>query len=103
VLCAHRDRRLVAAFAIAYGLVVEQRPLPRSGDAGLEVSALAAAVERGVRAGPGPEGLHAVTAERRDEALHVAAAFARPAISLVAIAGVGEGLVAAVGPARERL
>ena len=41
VLCAHRDPRLVAAFAVAYGLVVEQRPLPRSGEAHLEVSALA--------------------------------------------------------------
>ena len=93
VLCAHRDPRLVAAFAVAYGLVVEQRPLPRSGEAHLEVSALATAVERAVRAGPGPEGLHAVPADRRDEALHVAAAFARPASSHAAVAGVGEHLV----------
>jgi DNA polymerase-3 subunit epsilon len=103
VLCAHRDPRLVAAFAIAYGLVVEQRPLPRSGEAHLEVSALATAVERAVRAGPGPEGLHAVPADRRDEALHVAAAFARPASSHAAVTGVGEHLVRAVGAARERV
>ncbi len=103
VLCAHRDRRLVAAFAVAYGLVVEQRPLPRAGDAMLEVSAVATAVERAVAAGPGPEGLHAVPADRRDEALHVAAAFSRAASAHVAVAGVGEPLVTAVSAARERV
>ena len=54
VLCAHRDPRLVAAFAVAHGLVVEQRPLPRAGDAVLELSALATAVDArgGGRTGP---------------------------------------------------
>lgn len=103
VLCAHRDPRLVAAFAVAHGLVVEQRPLPRAGDALLEISALATAVERAVAAGPGHEGLHAVAAERRDEALHVAAAFARPASTHVAVVGGGAGLVPAVSAARERV
>ncbi len=103
VLCAHRDRRLVAAFAVAHGLVVEQRPLPRAGDAVLEISALATAVARAVANGPGHEGLHAVAADRRDEALHVAAAFARPASTHVAVAGAGAGLVAAVGAARARV
>jgi excinuclease UvrABC nuclease subunit len=103
VLCAHRDPRLVAAFAVAHGLVVEQRPLPRAGDAVLEISALATAVQRAVAAGPGHEGLHAVAADRRDEALHVAAAFARPASTHVAVAGDGPNLVAAVSAARGRL
>jgi DNA polymerase-3 subunit epsilon len=103
ILCAHRDPRLVAAFAIGHGLVVEERPLPRGGDAVLEISALATAVERAVRAGPGTEGPHAVPAERRDEALHVAAAFARPASTHVAVRGDGNGLVAAVGAARARV
>jgi excinuclease UvrABC nuclease subunit len=103
VLCAHRDRRLVAAFAVAHGLVVEQRPLPRAGDAVLEISALATAVARAVANGPGHEGLHAVAADRRDEALHVAAAFARPASTHVALPGDGADLVAAVSAARDRV
>jgi excinuclease UvrABC nuclease subunit len=103
VLAAHRDPRLVQAFAVAYGLVVERRPIPRAGDAGLETSAVAAAVTRAVGRGPGPEGLHALPAERRDEALHVAAAFSRPSSAHVAVAGAGAGLARAVAAARTRL
>ena len=80
VLCAHRDPRLVAAFAVAYGLVVEQRPLPRAGDA---VARGLGAGDRRRRARWRPaRATRACTpspADRRDEALHVAAAFARPA------------------------
>ena len=103
VLAAHRDPRLVAAFAVAYGLVVERRPLPRAGDASLEASALAASVDRAVALGPGPEGADAVPGDRRDEALHVAAAFARPSSGHVAVAGTGAALATAVAAARTRV
>jgi DNA polymerase-3 subunit epsilon len=103
VLAPHRDPRLVAAFAVAYGLVVERRPLPRAGDASLEASALAAGVDRAVALGPGPEGADAVPAERRDEAMHVAAAFARPSSAHVAVAGTGAALATAVAAARDRV
>ena len=103
VLAAHRDPRLVAAFAVAYGLVVERRPLPRGGDASLEASALAASVDRAVSLGPGPEGADAVPSDRRDEALHVAAAFARPSSAHVAVTGTGAALATAVAAARGRV
>jgi DNA polymerase-3 subunit epsilon len=103
VLAAHRDARLVAAFAVAYGLVVERRPLPRAGDAALEASALAASVDRAIAHGPGPEGADAVPAERRDEAMHVAAAFARPSSAHVALRGTGSALAEAVAIARTRV
>ena len=60
-------------------------------------------VARAVRGGPGHEGPHAVPAERRDEALHVAAAFARPASSARRGRRRGERLRAAVGAARDRV
>jgi DNA polymerase-3 subunit epsilon len=85
ILAAHRDPRLVTAFAVAWGLVVERRPVPRTGEAALEVSALAASVARGIRAGPGHEGPAAAPAERSEEVLLIGGAFARPRPGLAAI------------------
>jgi DNA polymerase-3 subunit epsilon len=90
VLAPHRDPRLVTAFAVAWGLVVDRRPVPRAGEASLELSAVSAAVERGLRDGPGHEGAAAVPAERADEALHLAAAFERPRPGLAAVAYDGD-------------
>jgi DNA polymerase-3 subunit epsilon len=76
VLAPHRSDGLVAAFAIAFGLEVERRVIPRSGEARLETASLAASVEHAWRAGAGVDGPSAVHPERRDEALLLAEAFA---------------------------
>ncbi len=83
VLAPHREPGFVAAFAVAHGLVVHRRALPRSGRADAEVAALAAELDRAVAAGPGPEGPYAVVPARADEAMHVLTAFSRRS-SLVA-------------------
>ncbi len=97
VLAPHRDPALVTAFAVAWGLEVERRPVPRAGAAVLELAAIAAAVERGVRAGPGPEGAAAIPAERAEEALLLRSAFERPRPGIAAVAFTGD--VGALGVA----
>ena len=85
ILAPHRDQRLVAAFAVVHGLLVERRPLPRAGAATLELSALTAAIERGLADGAGLEGAFAVPGERREELLHLAAALVRPPAGVAAV------------------
>ena len=77
VLAPHLDPRLVQGFAIAHGLVVARRPLPRAGDAALEASALADAIVRAAALAPEPGPL-AVPAERAEELRLVHATFGRP-------------------------
>jgi hypothetical protein len=78
IVAAHRERRLVTAFAVAHGLEVERRPVARAGGGSLECGALAAAVAEAVAAGPGEAGPAAVIADRREELLVIGSVFARP-------------------------
>ena len=64
-------------FAVAHGLVVARRPLPRAGDAALEASALADAIVRAAALPPEPGPL-SVPAERAEELRLVHATFGRP-------------------------
>jgi DNA polymerase III subunit epsilon len=106
VLAPHRDPALVAAFGVAFGLVVACRALPRAGGGALEAGALAAEVVAAVRAGPGHEGALAVQAERFDELMEVGRVFARPRPGAVAVAharGDPAQLAAALAEARGRV
>jgi DNA polymerase-3 subunit epsilon len=105
ILAAHADPRLVQAFAVAYGLELERRAVPRAGSGRLETSALAAAVERALAAGPGIEGRAAVPGERRDEALLLAAVLERPPVGVAAVAWMGDrgAFLDAVTVARARV
>jgi hypothetical protein len=92
VLAAHRDPRLVAAFVVASGVVVERRGLPRVGGAELEVSSLLSTLRRAAAATDGLDGAEA--ARRHDELLHVDATFDRPAAGVVPLAVTREQLLA---------
>lgn len=83
VLAGHTDRTYLQAFVVAYGLVVERRPLVRGGG-GLEVSALVRSLRRALAERPAGGAL-AVPAARLDELWLVASAFAG-AIGEVAVA-----------------
>jgi DNA polymerase III subunit epsilon len=90
ILAGHRDDRLVTGFAVAWGLVVERRPVPRAGEAALELSALTAAVARGLRDGPGHEGPAAAPVARAEEVLLIGAAFGQPRPGIAAVPFTGD-------------
>jgi DNA polymerase-3 subunit epsilon len=100
VLAAHRDPRLVAAFTVVAGLVVERRGLPRVGAAELEISSLLATLAR--EAAPAAEGA-VVEAERREELLHVDATFQRPPAGVAVVAVDPAVLPAGAGAAADRI
>ncbi len=89
LLAADLDPRHVVAFAVVRGALVAKRRLPRAGDPGLELSAVARALERALDPGavlaPRAEGPW-LPAERLGEALLLAHAFAGRAPGVVPIA-----------------
>jgi hypothetical protein len=80
LLAADTDDRFVQAFACAGGRVVGRRRLPRAGDAALERAPLIAPLRTALRAGPAP-----LRPDQADVAHLIAAAFARPGRSVVAV------------------
>jgi DNA polymerase III subunit epsilon len=88
VLAPDLDVRFVQAFACAGGRVVARRRLPRSGDGMLETTALVAALAHGLRRPPAP-----FSPAQADQARLVAAALARPAAALRAVAVEAGGVV----------
>jgi DNA polymerase-3 subunit epsilon len=96
------DAGPATGFAVAFGLEVERRALPATGEARLESSALIAAVERGVAGGAGLEGPAAVPAERREEALLIGATFRRPPLGVAAVPWTADrgAFLAAIAAAR---
>ncbi len=76
VLAPHLEPGLLAAFVVAYGLVVDRAVVARE-DPGADRGPLEV-LWRAVRAGPGPFGPFAVAPEREREALLVASTFRRP-------------------------
>ena len=89
LLASDLDQRHVVAFAVVRGALVAKRRLPRQGDPGLELGAVAAALERALDPAavlePRAEGPW-LPAERYSEALLLAQAFAGRAVGVVAIA-----------------
>ncbi|MDX6629669.1 MAG: polymerase subunit epsilon, partial [Gaiellales bacterium] len=89
LLASDLDPRHVVAFAVVRGALVAKRRLPRQGDPGLELGAVAAALERALDpAGslePRAEGPW-LPAERYSEALLLAHAFAGRAAGVVPVA-----------------
>jgi DNA polymerase-3 subunit epsilon len=89
LLAPDLDPRHVVAFAVVRGALVAKRRLPRSGDPGLELGAVASELERafapGAALAPLPEGPW-LPAERYAEALLLAQAFAGRAPGVVPIA-----------------
>jgi DNA polymerase III subunit epsilon len=81
VLAPDLDGRFVQAFACAGGRVVARRRLPRSGDGLLETTALVASLAHGLRRPAAP-----FSPAQADQARLVAAALARPAAALRAVA-----------------
>ena len=103
VLARAPRRRLVQAFAVAHGLVVAQRPLPRAGDAVLEASALATRrPRRGPAAGPGPLAVPAGAPRRCGRPRHLRAApgRARRRADPASYGARGSALVRALAAAR---
>jgi DNA polymerase-3 subunit epsilon len=97
VLAPDVDGRFVQAFACAGGRVVARRRLPRAGDGRLEADALVAALAHGLNRPPAP-----FSPAQADQARIVAAALARPAPSLRAVA-VDAGTLAEATPRLVRL
>ena len=97
VLAPDLDARFVQAFACAGGRVVARRRLPRSGDGLLETTALVAALAHGLRRPAAP-----FSPAQADQARLVAAALARPAAALRAVA-VDPGTLADASPRLVRL
>jgi DNA polymerase-3 subunit epsilon len=89
LLASDLDPRHVVAFAVVRGALVAKRRLPRQGDAGLELGAVAAALERAFDPAaalePRAEGPW-LPAERYSEALLLAQAFAGRAPGVVPVA-----------------
>ena len=89
LLASDLDQRHVVAFAVVRGALIAKRRLPRQGDPGLELGAVAAALERALDPAaslePRAEGPW-LPAERYSEALLLAQAFAGRAVGVVAIA-----------------
>jgi DNA polymerase-3 subunit epsilon len=89
LLASDLDPRHVVAFAVVRGALVAKRRLPRSGDPGLELGAVARALERALESAaaiePQAEGPW-LPAERYAEALLLAQAFAGRAAGVVPIA-----------------
>jgi DNA polymerase III subunit epsilon len=89
LLAADLDARHVVAFAVVRGALVAKRRLPREGDPGLELGAVAASLERALDPAaalePRAEGPW-LPAERYSEALLLAQAFAGRAAGVVAVA-----------------
>ena len=89
LLAADLDPRHVVAFAVVRGALVAKRRLPRQGDPGLELGAVAAAIERALDPAaalePRAEGPW-LPAERYSEALLLARAFAGRAPGVVPVA-----------------
>jgi DNA polymerase-3 subunit epsilon len=80
LLAPDRDDRFVQAFAVARGRVVARRRLPRAGDARLEVAPLLVAMEAGMHGRWAP-----FSPIEAQQARIVAAAFARPGLTVQAI------------------
>ena len=80
LLAADTDDRFVQAFACAGGRVVGRRRLPRAGDAALECAPLIAPLRTALAARPAP-----LRPDQADVAHLIAAAFARPGRSVVAV------------------
>ena len=89
LLASDLDPRHVVAFAVVRGALVAKRRLPRQGDPGLELGAVAAALERALDPAaalePRAEGPW-LPAERYSEALLLAQAFAGRAAGVVPVA-----------------
>ena len=89
LLASDLDPRHVVAFAVVRGALVAKRRLPRQGDPGLELGAVAAALERAfdptAALEPRAEGPW-LPAERYSEALLLAQAFAGRAPGVVPVA-----------------
>ena len=89
LLASDLDPRHVVAFAVVRGALVAKRRLPRQGDPGLELGAVAAALERALDPAaalePRAEGPW-LPAERYAEALLLAQAFAGRAPGVVPVA-----------------
>jgi excinuclease UvrABC nuclease subunit len=80
LLAADMDDRFVQAFACAGGRVVARRRLPRAGDAALECAPLVAPLRSALESRPVP-----LRPDQADVAHVIAAAFARPGRSVVAV------------------
>jgi DNA polymerase-3 subunit epsilon len=88
LLAADLDPRFVVALAVVRGALVAKRRLPRAGEPGLELTAVACEIERGLAAGVAIEPPAAgpwLPAERCAEALLLTHAFAGRARGVVAI------------------
>jgi len=96
LLAPDLDDRFVQAFAVARGLVVARRRVPRSGDGRLEIAPLLVALEAGMTGRPG-----VFEPEQAEAARIVAAAFARPGVRVRAVPLTDDGSLAGeVGRAR---
>ena len=97
LLAADVDPRHVVAFAVVRGALVAKRRLPRAGDPGLELAAVAQALERALDPAAVPEPRAEgpwLPAERLAEALLLAHAFAGRAPGVVPIACVAPDALA---------
>jgi DNA polymerase III subunit epsilon len=95
LLAPDADDRFVQAFACARGRVVARRRLPRAGDGLLEIAPLVLAIEAGSVGRPRP-----FLPVEADQGRVVAAAFARPGVSIRAIPATGGDLATAVSQRR---
>jgi len=95
LLAPDADDRFVQAFACARGRVVARRRLPRAGDGLLEIAPLVLAIEAASVGRPRP-----LLPVEADQGRVVAAAFARPSVSIQAIPATGGDLATAVSQRR---
>ena len=89
LLAPDLDDRFVQAFAVARGLVVARRRVPRSGDGRLEIAPLVVALEAGMTGPPG-----VFEPEQAEAARIAAAAFARPGVRVRAVPLAEDGSLA---------